>query len=105
MSVKWDWSEGVSVDASAALARAMRANKGMRVLVISGLYDLATPFAATEYAFAHMGLDPATRARAELVRYKAGHMVYLDAATRKQLKRDFVSLVGKALTPAPQSTR
>jgi len=105
MSVKWDWSDATAVDGGAALARALRANKSMRVLVISGLYDLATPFFGTEQVFAHMGLDPDARSRVELVRYKAGHMAYLDASNRKQLKRDFASLAQRSLaSPATGSS-
>jgi carboxypeptidase C (cathepsin A) len=103
MSVRWDWSEATAVDGAAALARAMRKNKSMQVVVISGLYDLATPFFSAENEFAHMGLDPDTRKRAELVRYDAGHMVYLDASDRKKLKQDFADLVERALKPTGSS--
>ena len=108
MSTRWDWGSARSPDAdrSAALAHAMRENKSMQVLVISGLYDLATPFFSAENTFAHMGLDSETRARVELLRYPGGHMVYLDAANRKRLKRDFTALVQRALLPAaPGSTK
>jgi carboxypeptidase C (cathepsin A) len=102
MSTRWDWGSAASPDAdrSTALAHAMKENKAMRVLVISGLYDLATPFSDAENTFAHMGLEPETRTHANLVRYKAGHMVYLEAATRKQLKHDFAAFVQQALSSA-----
>jgi carboxypeptidase C (cathepsin A) len=103
MSARWDWNEATTVDGTAALAGAMRKRKSMQVLVVSGLYDLSTPFSAIENAFAHMGLDPDTRKRVELVRYEAGHMVYLDAANRKKLKQNFADLVKRALTPAGAS--
>jgi carboxypeptidase C (cathepsin A) len=96
MSVRWDWRAGGDgeLDAGPALARAMRSNPSMRVLVISGMYDLATPFFDADYQFAHLGLGDA-KSRVELARYKAGHMVYLDPANRQRLKRDFVALVEK----------
>ncbi|HXX01924.1 MAG TPA: hypothetical protein VEJ00_11980 [Candidatus Acidoferrales bacterium] len=103
MSVRWDWGEGSAVDGAAALTRALRANKSLQVLVISGLYDLATPFFGVENTFAHMGLDPDTRKRAQLVRYQAGHMVYLDRSNRRKLKQDFVELTKRALAPAGSS--
>jgi len=108
LSTRWDWGTATSPDAdrSAALARAMRNHKSMRIMVISGLYDLATPFFQAEHTFAHMGLDPETRAHAELLRYKGGHMVYLDAATRKRLKDDFAAFVQQTLSlPASGSTK
>ena len=33
-------------------------NANLRVLVLNGYYDLATPFSATEYVMAHLGLPP-----------------------------------------------
>jgi len=33
----------------------------LRVLVLNGYYDLATPFSATEYVMAHPGLPPDVR--------------------------------------------
>jgi len=99
MSTRWDWSSAAAVDGDAALARAMRANPHMQVLVVSGMYDLSTPFFRAEYAFAHMNLDPETRARVQLMRYPAGHMVYLEAPTRKRLKSDFVALMQRGSGP------
>jgi carboxypeptidase C (cathepsin A) len=105
MSVRWDWGSAKSSDADQgpALARALRENKSMQVLVISGLYDLATPFFGVEGEFAHLGLEPAARSRIVLESYEGGHMVYLDAANRKRLKRDFASLVQRALS-APSAS-
>lgn len=97
MSTRWDWSSAAALDGDAALARAMRANQRMQVLVISGVYDLSTPFFRTEYAFAHMNLAPQARVRVQLARYPAGHMVYLEASMRKRLKSDFVALKNRAL--------
>jgi carboxypeptidase C (cathepsin A) len=103
MSTRWDWSAASSVDGAGSLSGAIRANKSMHVLVISGLYDLSTPFFEAENTFAHMGLDADTRKRVELARYKAGHMVYLDASNRKKLKQDFAKLIERALTPGGSS--
>jgi len=103
MSVRWDWSEATAVDGAAALASAMRKRKSLQVLVVSGLYDLSTPFFAVENAFAQMGLDPGTRKRVELLRYKAGHMVYLDTPNRRELKQDLRALMERTLTPAASS--
>jgi carboxypeptidase C (cathepsin A) len=100
MSVRWDWSEAAAVDGAASLARVMRKNKSLQVMVVSGLYDLSTPFFAAENTFAHMGLDAETRKRAQLLRYDGGHMVYLDAANRKKLKQDFTELMGRGLASA-----
>ena len=44
----------------------MEQNPALRVLVANGYYDLATPHFATEYTFAHMGLDPGSRDRVRM---------------------------------------
>jgi len=49
----------------------------MRVFVASGHYDLATPFFATDYTIAHLGLDPSQRGRIATAEYEAGHMMYI----------------------------
>lgn len=104
MSTRWDWNAKTDADQGPALAHALRENKSMQVLVISGLYDLATPFFGAEGTFAHLGLEPAARSRLLLESYQGGHMVYLDAANRKRLKRDFASLVQRALSGPAAST-
>ena len=50
---------------------------------------LEQTFFETENAFAHMGLDADARTRVQLVRYKGGHMVYLDASNRKKSSTGF----------------
>jgi len=97
MSTRWDWSSAAAVDGDAALARALRTNPRMQALIVSGTYDLSTPFFAAEYNVAHMNLDPQARARAQFVRYPAGHMVYLESSTRNRLKNDFMALMKQAL--------
>ena len=64
-------------DTSEALRSAFSKNPSMRVFVASGYYDLATPFFATEYTLAHMGLDASQRARISTHEYEAGHMMYI----------------------------
>jgi len=43
------------------LRKAMSVNKFLKVHVANGYYDLATPYYATLYTFAHMGLTPEQR--------------------------------------------
>jgi len=42
----------------------------LRVLVLNGYYDLATPFSATEYVMAHLGLPPGLGARIDMKYYE-----------------------------------
>ncbi|OAJ62206.1 peptidase S10 [Paraburkholderia ginsengiterrae] len=95
---QWDWKhrewwgEHLSVPYAAGdLAEAMRQNPQLRVLSVNGYFDLATPFYATEYALAHLGIDGALRDNVRIAYYPTGHMIYLDDAALHVLKRDLAS--------------
>ena len=51
------------VNSADTLRDAMNKNPHMRVLVLSGYFDLATPYFAADYTFSHMGLTPSARRR------------------------------------------
>lgn len=95
---QWDWKhrewwgEHLSVPYAAGdLAEAMRQNPQLRVLSLNGYFDLATPFYATEYALAHLGLDGPLRANVQIAYYPTGHMIYLDDTALHALRRDVAS--------------
>jgi len=97
---KWDWDTKNSfADTSEALRSAFSKNPFMKLFVASGTFDLATPFLGTEYILGHLGLDPALRQNITTVRYAAGHMMYTDASSRAQLKRDIAAFILAALPP------
>lgn len=95
----WDYSnvENRYLDVAAALHEAMSRNTFLKVWVCCGYFDLATPFYATEYTVAHMGLDPAVRGNLHLTYYEAGHMLYMNPASLAQLKQDFTSYMQSTL--------
>jgi carboxypeptidase C (cathepsin A) len=70
------------------LAHALGYNPNLRVLVLNGLYDLATPFFATEAMIDHLGLEKEQRAHIQLKYYPAGHMMYVHEPSLKQWKSD-----------------
>jgi carboxypeptidase C (cathepsin A) len=76
-----------------SLRQAMTKNPGLRVLVASGLYDLATPYYATRHTMAHLGLDPALTGHITIEEYPAGHMMYVNEASLLKLKKDVVKFV------------
>jgi len=85
---KWDWGSAGQghPDTSDALRDAMSKNPYMKVLIASGYYDLATPYFATEWTLAHMGLDPSLRENFTTEEFEAGHMMYIDEKCLRQLK-------------------
>ncbi|MEO1040497.1 MAG: peptidase S10 [Pseudomonadota bacterium] len=87
----WNWDAGRGggendyVNVSPWLERAMRQNRDLRVLAMNGIYDLATPFFATEMTFNRPGYDPD---RVTLTYYPAGHMMYLHQPSIEQSAAD-----------------
>ena len=99
----WDWgSSNGFADVSESLRAAFAKNPAMRLFVASGYYDLATPYFATDYTLAHLGLDPSQRARVVTSEYEAGHMMYIRGRELMQLKTDVAKFMQGALSaPGP----
>ena len=77
------------------LGRAMDFNPSLRVLVLNGLYDLATPFFATETVMAHVSPRAEVKARIEMKYYPAGHMMYVNEGALKAMKADMADFVAR----------
>ncbi len=71
----------------------------LRVLVLNGYYDLATPFSATEYIMAHLGLPPGLGARIEMKYYEACHMMYVHRPSIAKMKRDLDAFTDSTARP------
>ena len=93
----WNWQRGSAADSgdpagftttSDDLARAMRRNPHMKVLVASGRYDLGTPYSATDWTLAQLDAPPEVLARVQHRYYDAGHMMYTRQADLAQLHAD-----------------
>ncbi len=85
----WKWSSGRGSPAfpnpTPHLAKGLRENKDLRVLVASGYYDLATPFFASELSLYRNGVD---LGRVDFTYYQAGHMMYLAEEEAENLSED-----------------
>jgi carboxypeptidase C (cathepsin A) len=86
----WDYkpAENNYLDVSETLRSAMTKNPHLKVNVVCGYYDLATPLYNAEYVVSHMGLRPNVRKNIILTYYKDGHMVYVSKETDAKLKAD-----------------
>ncbi len=96
---KWEWGNGIEGFPSTAggLRAAMIKNPYMKVLVMEGHYDLATPFAAANWTMDHLNLDAKFRANVSYATYGAGHMVYIDRDQHSKMKKDLVEFMDKCL--------
>jgi carboxypeptidase C (cathepsin A) len=96
---KWEWGNAVEGFPSTAggLRSAMIKNPYMKVLVMEGFYDLATPFAAANWTMDHLDLGTQSRQNISYATYTAGHMVYIDRAEHDKMKKDLVDFMDKSL--------
>ena len=74
-----------------ALRRAVTENVQLKLFVANGLFDLNTSYFATKYALRHLGLNPKLQENVRSRQYPAGHMIYTDPASLKQLSEDVAS--------------
>lgn len=97
----WDWGPSGRgyPDTSESLRSALNQSPHMKLFVASGYFDLATPFAATDYTLSHMELDPSVRRNIRVEEYEAGHMMYIHDESLAKLKRDVASFLDNAVQP------
>jgi len=100
----WDWDHKVpenfsargAPNAEADLVDALYTNTHLQVEAENGLFDLGTPFFATEYTMGHLNLPPALQSNIHLQYYDAGHMMYLHEDDLTKLKGNIAAFIANA---------
>jgi carboxypeptidase C (cathepsin A) len=101
----WDWKRTGgpgrhffpgAPNVEADLVEALVTNPHLHVEVENGLYDLATPFFATEYTMTHLGLPENLQKNIRLQYYDAGHMMYLHEEDLAKLKANIAAFLDNA---------
>lgn len=98
--LEWEWKhrapdgrQQVAVNLLPDLARALTMNPGLGLHIQQGYYDLATPFAATNYYLRHLDIPAEARERIRVDYYEAGHMMYLHQASMEKYRDDLAAFV------------
>jgi carboxypeptidase C (cathepsin A) len=95
---KWEWGSAIEgfPDTATALRKAVVRNPFLKVLVMEGYYDLATPYYAANFTITHMDLPSKFRSQISYATYEAGHMAYLPIDSLKKMKSDESSFMDNA---------
>ncbi len=87
---KWDWGEGggrAMASISEDIRELLALDPSFRLMIAHGYSDMVTPYAVSQYVLDH--LPPIGEpARAELRRYRGGHMFYIDKESRRAFSAD-----------------
>ena len=91
----WKWNtENQIVNVSDRLQSAMTSNPNLRILVMGGYTDFATPPSGIEYTINQMvDLPKQSRDRISYVYYDAGHMFYLNEPDLIKMRKDLVKFL------------
>ena len=75
------------------LQRALQQNPHLRVMFVSGYFDLATPFFSADYTIDRLQLDPAHKGNVTHVYFPTGHMVYHHAPSKLKLEEEIARFI------------
>lgn len=75
------------------LRAAVVGNPFLKVLVMEGFYDLATPYFQAEYTIHELNLPPNYQKNISYARYWSGHMVYLEQKAHAKLQHDWGTFI------------
>jgi carboxypeptidase C (cathepsin A) len=91
----WDWHGGrQEARAEDDLRTLLAFSPTFRLMIAHGYSDMITPYGMSRYALNH--LPPDTASRTQLKLYRGGHMLYIDAQSRKAFSADAAAFYGKA---------
>jgi carboxypeptidase C (cathepsin A) len=88
-SQSWNWGSAAQgfLNVADNLQKSMRMNPLMKVLVLSGYYDLDTAYFSAEYTANHIHLPPDLQKNLSLAFLDAGHQMYVHVPSLEKMTR------------------
>jgi carboxypeptidase C (cathepsin A) len=98
---RWDWSHQgnerwgtqAAINTGIDMARTLTRDPNMKVLVLNGIYDIATVFYGIEYSINHLGLPKNIKDNIIMEYYEAGHMMYTHQPSLEKFKKDVAGFI------------
>tara|TARA_R110001583_G_scaffold154429_1_gene306128 strand:+ start:52 stop:1560 length:1509 start_codon:yes stop_codon:yes gene_type:complete len=98
---KWDWSHKgnhrwgtqAAINTGIDMAEALSRDPNMKVLILNGVYDLATVFYGVEHSINHLGLTKEIKDNISMKYYEAGHMMYTHEPSLVKFKNDISEFI------------
>jgi len=100
----WNWQRaggagfgfgGGSPNVAPDLARALTRNPNLEVLLVNGIYDLATPYFAAVWTLDQMGLPADLRDNIARADFAAGHMMYVEESLLPQWRETLTAFIAR----------
>ena len=86
---KWTFQgENVKLAQEDILYKTISKNSHLKVWVMCGYYDLATPFFCAEWTYDHIFLNEENAHQLQFTYYPSGHMIYLNQESLAQFKEE-----------------
>ena len=82
-----------ALNAMADLAAAMEFNPGLKVMLNSGYFDVATPFFQSLYELKHLPMPSVLQANISTFQYRSGHKIFVDPASLDALHANISSFI------------
>ena len=98
------WDQGQPGQPADSLRSAMTQQTYLKVLVLCGYYDVATPFNGIEHTVSHMSLEPAIRKNISFAYYEAGHMMYIEKKSREKVHKDVSAFIINSASRSERAT-
>lgn len=103
MARPWKWDRGNNIgfglpgipNVAPDLAEALQRNPNLEVLLINGIYDLATPYFAAVWTMDHMGLPQDLRDNIQRADFAAGHMMYVEESLLPQWRETLSAFIDR----------